>query len=273
MNTTIFSTAHIRCGPSSDVCLAIDSLQSVLFGAVDATLLLLLQGGAYLTLLNTIANMGVTLPKLAIFAVMDLLSDRTCVGAMDKVRRAPFAFITHPSECPTGSICCTLHACLQPLCCTRRTKLCCTGARLCVPSKPCRSHSPRQCLRHGWWEVPPAARWLLWPELCGDRGWRSAGAVVQGGPAAAAGTASGCVASEDGSTEELTAECRRHIGSSPRLSCQKFISIPGVGIPGVSIPGTQQRQSALLSLPTHYKSLALVCTKPASGGQTDIHSD
>lgn len=31
--------------------------------------------------------MGVTLPKLAIFAVMDLLSDRTCVGAMDKVKR------------------------------------------------------------------------------------------------------------------------------------------------------------------------------------------
>lgn len=50
---------------------------------------LLLQGGAYLTLLNTIANMGVTLPKLAIFAVMDLLSDRTCVGAMDKVKERP----------------------------------------------------------------------------------------------------------------------------------------------------------------------------------------
>ena len=52
-----------------------------------------LQGGAYLTLLNTIANMGVTLPKLAIFAVMDLLSDRTCVGAMDKVKGGPFEFL------------------------------------------------------------------------------------------------------------------------------------------------------------------------------------
>jgi Acetyl-coenzyme A transporter 1 len=56
------------------------------------TLLPLLQGGAYLTLLNTIANMGVTLPKLAIFAVMDLLSDRTCVGAMDKVKRIRLSY-------------------------------------------------------------------------------------------------------------------------------------------------------------------------------------
>ncbi|KAK9827835.1 hypothetical protein WJX74_004620 [Apatococcus lobatus] len=35
-------------------------------------------GGAYLTLLNTIANMGITLPKLAIFACMDLLTFRRC---------------------------------------------------------------------------------------------------------------------------------------------------------------------------------------------------
>jgi Acetyl-coenzyme A transporter 1 len=60
----------------------------------DAPPLLPLQGGAYLTLLNTIANMGVTLPKLAIFAVMDLLSDRTCVGAMDKVRGSSFQFLS-----------------------------------------------------------------------------------------------------------------------------------------------------------------------------------
>ena len=59
----------------------------------DAPSLSLLQGGAYLTLLNTIANMGVTLPKLAIFAVMDLLSDRTCVGAMDKVKGGPFQLL------------------------------------------------------------------------------------------------------------------------------------------------------------------------------------
>lgn len=38
-------------------------------------------GGSYLTLLNTIANMGVTLPKFAIFAMMDWLSVRECIGA------------------------------------------------------------------------------------------------------------------------------------------------------------------------------------------------
>ncbi|BDA49693.1 Acetyl-coenzyme A transporter 1 [Coccomyxa sp. Obi] len=37
-------------------------------------------GGAYLTLLNTIANMGVVLPKLVLFALVDLLTARTCVG-------------------------------------------------------------------------------------------------------------------------------------------------------------------------------------------------
>lgn len=42
-------------------------------------------GGSYLTLLNTIANMGVTLPKFAIFAVMDLLSQRECIGADTKM--------------------------------------------------------------------------------------------------------------------------------------------------------------------------------------------
>ena len=38
-------------------------------------------GGAYLTLLITIANMGIILPKLAIFALMDWLTERECVGA------------------------------------------------------------------------------------------------------------------------------------------------------------------------------------------------
>ncbi|CAL5220582.1 g2620 [Coccomyxa viridis] len=38
-------------------------------------------GGSYLTLLNTIANMGTTLPKLALFSLMDLLTTRKCVGA------------------------------------------------------------------------------------------------------------------------------------------------------------------------------------------------
>lgn len=39
------------------------------------------QGGAYLTLLNTIANMGVILPKLLIFMLIDVLSERKCRGA------------------------------------------------------------------------------------------------------------------------------------------------------------------------------------------------
>ena len=43
------------------------------------------QGGTYLTLLNTISNMGVILPKLAIFASIDWLSTRSCVGAATDV--------------------------------------------------------------------------------------------------------------------------------------------------------------------------------------------
>lgn len=40
-------------------------------------------GGAYLTLLNTIANMGVTLPKLAVFACMDFFTVHTCMTATE----------------------------------------------------------------------------------------------------------------------------------------------------------------------------------------------
>ncbi|DBB18433.1 TPA: hypothetical protein ACH3X3_000077 [Trebouxia sp. C0006] len=40
-------------------------------------------GGAYLTLLNTIANMGVTLPKLAVFAFMDFFTVHTCMTATE----------------------------------------------------------------------------------------------------------------------------------------------------------------------------------------------
>ena len=43
------------------------------------------QGGTYLTLLNTVSNMGVILPKLAIFASIDWLSARSCVGAATNV--------------------------------------------------------------------------------------------------------------------------------------------------------------------------------------------
>lgn len=37
-------------------------------------------GGAYLTLLNTLANVGVVVPKLGVFAAMDALTLRKCVG-------------------------------------------------------------------------------------------------------------------------------------------------------------------------------------------------
>lgn len=40
-------------------------------------------GGAYLTLLNTIANMGVTLPKLAVFACMDFFTVHSCMAATE----------------------------------------------------------------------------------------------------------------------------------------------------------------------------------------------
>lgn len=43
------------------------------------------QGGTYLTLLNTISNMGVILPKFAIFASIDWLSTRSCIGAATDV--------------------------------------------------------------------------------------------------------------------------------------------------------------------------------------------
>jgi hypothetical protein len=35
-------------------------------------------GGAYLTLLNTIANMGIILPKIGLFAAMDWLTVSSC---------------------------------------------------------------------------------------------------------------------------------------------------------------------------------------------------
>ena len=44
-------------------------------------------GGAYLTMLNTIANIGITLPKLAVFALMDAQSFNACECAAP--HRAP----------------------------------------------------------------------------------------------------------------------------------------------------------------------------------------
>ena len=42
-------------------------------------------GGAYLTLLNTIANMGVILPKTPLFAAMDLLTISSCRDSSGKI--------------------------------------------------------------------------------------------------------------------------------------------------------------------------------------------
>jgi hypothetical protein len=43
-------------------------------------------GGAYLTLLNTIANMGIILPKIGLFTAMDLLTVSSCrAGGADGV--------------------------------------------------------------------------------------------------------------------------------------------------------------------------------------------
>lgn len=62
-------------------------------------------GGAYLTLLNTIANMGVILPKTPLFAAMDWLTFSQC---HDKG-----GLLVHGLSCPkkirllTGSSTCT----------------------------------------------------------------------------------------------------------------------------------------------------------------------
>jgi MFS transporter, PAT family, solute carrier family 33 (acetyl-CoA transportor), member 1 len=47
-------------------------------------------GGAYLTMLNTIANIGITLPKIAVFGLMDAFSYNACECAC---------------FCPTDSLC------------------------------------------------------------------------------------------------------------------------------------------------------------------------
>jgi PAT family acetyl-CoA transporter-like MFS transporter 1 len=46
-------------------------------------------GGAYLTLLNTIANMGVILPKTPVFALIDALTSSTCRGPKGAPVRLP----------------------------------------------------------------------------------------------------------------------------------------------------------------------------------------
>lgn len=56
-------------------------------------------GGAYLTLLNTIANLGYTLPKLAVFALLDWLSEVRCVVARPDESKPmlPLQIIRDPS--------------------------------------------------------------------------------------------------------------------------------------------------------------------------------
>jgi MFS transporter, PAT family, solute carrier family 33 (acetyl-CoA transportor), member 1 len=47
-------------------------------------------GGAYLTMLNTIANIGITLPKIVVFGLMDALSYNACECATSKHSCHPF---------------------------------------------------------------------------------------------------------------------------------------------------------------------------------------
>lgn len=81
-----------------------------------------MQGGAYLTLLNTIANMGVILPKAPSFFLIDVLTRTTCTPAdPDDTLLAAGGLaslacpskpreLTHPSPCvDAGGKCLLLH--------------------------------------------------------------------------------------------------------------------------------------------------------------------
>lgn len=63
-------------------------------------------GGAYLTLLNTIANMGIILPKTPVFALMDALTASTCRApdgapiALPLAAEAGAAAEAHALRCP-----------------------------------------------------------------------------------------------------------------------------------------------------------------------------
>lgn len=59
-------------------------------------------GGAYLTLLNTIANMGVILPKTPLFAIMDALTISTCRSPEGTPIQLPASF-PDPSSPGSGS--------------------------------------------------------------------------------------------------------------------------------------------------------------------------
>lgn len=63
-------------------------------------------GGAYLTLLNTIANMGVILPKTPLFAAMDVLTVSNCRDDKGNILQG----LTCPKKLRelTGSNACTL---------------------------------------------------------------------------------------------------------------------------------------------------------------------
>lgn len=57
-------------------------------------------GGAYLTLLNTIANFGVVVPKLGIFAAIDFLTVRRCLKATSREEEMDFMIESEPNRYP-----------------------------------------------------------------------------------------------------------------------------------------------------------------------------
>lgn len=184
------------------------------------------QGGAYLTLLNTIANMGVTLPKLAIFAVMDLLSTRSCIGALDKVL-FPGSLTWQASQCRC-IVDRSIADAAMPYTSSRHVRDCCksafvlndypaprilltlarhrpAGARLGMPRKPCRGDVAREHLRRRGRHLQAHDRRLLRPELRVHRAGCRPGALVHAPAAAAAGAAGQRMAGQGvGAQDQLT---------------------------------------------------------------------
>ena len=83
----LVATSSATAPPSLAAVLALSAsmtlAQTLMFtaqGALFAAISDPRMGGAYLTLLNTVANLGYTLPKAAIFWLMDSLTIRQCDG-------------------------------------------------------------------------------------------------------------------------------------------------------------------------------------------------
>lgn len=100
--TAFVALAAVGLGTSFASTLMFTALGSFYNRVSDARM-----GGAYLTMLNTIANLGITLPKIAVFSLMDLLSFSACMCAP-----LPLGFaVVH--------LCCSFvlilsHSCLVP---------------------------------------------------------------------------------------------------------------------------------------------------------------